>query len=840
MSDLNTVVKNPSELLETFSQDYAPAGFAGMYTMLRNRPPFNRLIVRDMIGDPRILYGLWLIKGPIISNTRFIVDDGSAQATEGKFTFGVKCDRPDVADYIVNNLKRFWLTSAIRALKNLEWGFSGSECLYRVRQGFIHFDELKDLDANDVAPVRYRGELVGMHLHNVRNTKATYNAKPIYLGGPKKLWHVHWRDRNPWWGVSRLYGAFTPWWEAWCDGGFRDVRRLWYHKNAFEGGTMYTPTGMAKLDDGTMIPNKVLGQDLVEKKRSGGALILPNTPSGDGGSRAWEYLPPVSNPTPEGLREYGEDLRTEILEALGIPPEVIESSGNQGFGSSTGRQVPQDAWFAILLELVQWLIYDFRKQVLDFLIAINFIDGENIEYDIEPIDPVPMAGGGMQSGDYHGNQFQEDDGDAKSQATVDQEEVARQKVSSKDYEAARSNKLKERTKGKLPFQMSVSTETEKGQWITIGGRPANGMKHKGGFPVKIDSEGHIIAGGPRSLHGKHVQDAGEHLSSRKKFEPRDRGNNKSTLGTHLGLPHPDSNIGQLLAREIGGDLEEQAGFYKVLKEIHEEYSSQVQKRKKLVDEGGLDQKRYQGADLSKAQTFAEEHGFEFTPQIKALLEKNRDKIKDNRDLKRVFQFAAHNKERESFRRSKESMLTDDGYVAKILDKREGRNQPRTWSTVSANIADELGIPKQEVETAANNVESIWRERIVLREKMKADLRRRTGLTAKKINQMEDGGKDWDSTTLDGLTDAPTDWPEFFAEDRPVGEQVWNFIKEGKQSVPPKSSDEFVALVLDELGYGDNLNDLEITDPHFVDEAHRRIDQEVMSFFEELAPDSGGF
>lgn len=44
-----------------------------------------------------------------------------------------------------------------------------------------------------------------------------------------------------------------------------------------------------------------------------------------------------------------------------------------------------------------------------------------------------------------------------------------------------------------------------GQWITIGGvpDPKTGARHKGGTPVKIDSQGRITAG-PKALEGRHI------------------------------------------------------------------------------------------------------------------------------------------------------------------------------------------------------------------------------------------------------------------------------------------------------------------------------------------------
>lgn len=43
-----------------------------------------------------------------------------------------------------------------------------------------------------------------------------------------------------------------------------------------------------------------------------------------------------------------------------------------------------------------------------------------------------------------------------------------------------------------------------GTWVTIGGRKEGEKQHAGGFPVKLDADGNIVAGGPKGLKGKHI------------------------------------------------------------------------------------------------------------------------------------------------------------------------------------------------------------------------------------------------------------------------------------------------------------------------------------------------
>jgi hypothetical protein len=138
---------------------------------------------------------------------------------------------------------------------------------------------------------------------------------------------------------------------------------------------------------------------MIEKKRTGGVLTLPNTVGPDGSGRAWEYLPPQGNPVPAGLLDYGDLLKDEVLEGMGIPPEIIQSSGETGFGSASGRQVPQMAFYSLLLELKHWLVLDFDAHVLRYLVTLNFgnvpyeiISKSLMEDKVEPNPNDPYAG----------------------------------------------------------------------------------------------------------------------------------------------------------------------------------------------------------------------------------------------------------------------------------------------------------------------------------------------------------------------------------------------------------------------------------------------------------------
>ena len=126
-------MENAEHLLgEAITQDYLRASWGWYYTF-RKAPPFSLTAALEMLTDPRINLGLWLIKGPILSKTRFFVD----------------CDNPDVKEFLKTQITRFWRMSSVKAMKAIEWGYGCSEAMYKVAGGLIHFDMLKDLHSLD-------------------------------------------------------------------------------------------------------------------------------------------------------------------------------------------------------------------------------------------------------------------------------------------------------------------------------------------------------------------------------------------------------------------------------------------------------------------------------------------------------------------------------------------------------------------------------------------------------------------------------------------------------------------------------------------------------------------
>jgi hypothetical protein len=396
---MNQTYVDPNQLLRTHVPEYIPNTYTGYWAYNRMRPLFTQFTVREMLIDPRVIFGLWLIKGPILSKAKFSVES----------------DNEDVREHVVDMINEFWLNGAVQALKAIEWGYSGNEVLYKIHEktGRIVYNGLKDFEPPSVKVITKGGSRVGILVDDFQTVSMT-PGKAVYLGGPKAFHHVHWRHLHPYYGRSRLVGSHIPWNEQWSEGGYRDIRRMWFYRNAFEGGTLYAPRGKVKTQEGVIKSYQDIAQEILDRKRTGQTMVLPNDVDQRSGQRKWEYKEPKGNTIPSGLFEYGESLRIEILEAMGIPYEVIEASGNEGFGSSSGREIPETAFYAILQEELNWLIYDFVEQVVRPSVQINSALGlmpyDTFKVLAYPIDSSPEE---MEYEDDGMDQNQPNDGPPK-------------------------------------------------------------------------------------------------------------------------------------------------------------------------------------------------------------------------------------------------------------------------------------------------------------------------------------------------------------------------------------------------------------------------------------------
>jgi hypothetical protein len=357
-------------------------------------PWFNFMTIETMLRDPRIKFGLNLIKGPIATYTKFFTEEEADSPDihtaivelDYHFPYAVVCKNKDQEQFIIQQFNRFWEVGIHKALKAIEWGFSGSQVLYRRNsKGQLIFDNLHPYNSQQLRCLTRNSGIIGFIRDNDR-------SRYIPLG--KGFWHLHAREQDNYYGESRLKGAHVPWHETWMLGGARDIRRTWFFRHAYDGGEIYYPEGFYQDENGQNISNEHLAVKMAEAKRTGSTAIFPSRKDLQG-KRQWEYEPPKAGMTPQGLPEYIQVLRDEELEGMGIPPEVVTAGGDSGFGGATGRMVPLMAFIASLTPIGCDLINDFRQQILDpvLLPLANFKE----DYELKRIVPKTPPSGPVSS-----------------------------------------------------------------------------------------------------------------------------------------------------------------------------------------------------------------------------------------------------------------------------------------------------------------------------------------------------------------------------------------------------------------------------------------------------------
>jgi hypothetical protein len=142
-------------------------------------PFFNIQTAKTMLLDPRIKYGLSLIKGPITTYTKFFNSEEAESPSihtaivelNYHFPYAVKAKSPEVEEFIIDQLNRFWEVALSKVLTAIEWGFSASEVRFkRKKDGSVHFDNLFLYPSFGTQCVSRRKGIVGFIRNRDRNT----------------------------------------------------------------------------------------------------------------------------------------------------------------------------------------------------------------------------------------------------------------------------------------------------------------------------------------------------------------------------------------------------------------------------------------------------------------------------------------------------------------------------------------------------------------------------------------------------------------------------------------------------------------------------------------------
>jgi hypothetical protein len=150
---------------------------------------------------------------------------------------------------------------------------------------------------------------------------------------------------------------------------------------------------------------------------------------------------------------------------------------------------------------------------------------------------------------------------------------------------------------------------------------------------------------------------------------------------------------------------------------------------------------------------------------------------DNKQLQRVLSTAAKIKGRGDLK-------ADDHERVKEAIRRHVERQINkvNLDEVIEEKAAEARVAPADLRRAVDNVWNLRRETAKVREDAKADLRKRSGLTARRISQMEEAGQDYSHHPgFDELTESViSEYPELgISKDH----QLWQLLKEGRNPLP---------------------------------------------------------
>lgn len=543
----------------------------------RDLPPFTFLTIQAMLLDPTVRLGIAMREAPLMQ-TEWAYKQGETWVP------GIRARKPEVGAFVLQTLEKIW--QSIQAITRGQiWGWAAAEPVFCLKGGRVEFDTFMPRHANDVRCIKQGGEVVGVRFLRIKHAEQGH----VDLAFPKAIWHAFEPEPGCDYGTSVLLGAYSPWADKWLDGGALDVRRLFMHKDSYGGTDLGYPRGTTEVEDKGAVPNRDIAREIAEQLTAGGITTRPSERD-DKGNEMWPLTRAVVPANPQHILQFPKDLDLEILRGLEIADDVLTAEQS---GAWNGKLVPLMAFYT---GIDRWRASIINRcivpQIIDYLVQINY--GPQVyEVKAKPLalqameqqgaskspgaqsqggGPNDFPGGGDNGPPDHPGPIMPPN--AGKQAMSLEEQVGRGIMdAAKVVKAARQI-----------TRMATGTAERTGEhWITIGGKSNEDGEHSGGFPVKLDGEGRIIAGGPKGLHGKHVSEAGEHFRDMRDAHKKAK-YEQFTARDPIGQSRTWSKIAAYQGEKWGMSPKE---YTTIAKEVHEQLSEFHQDRenaKKFIRE----------------------------------------------------------------------------------------------------------------------------------------------------------------------------------------------------------------------------------------------------------------
>lgn len=355
------------------------AGYEAIPHIWFNRPmdlpPFSFATIRGMLIDPEIRLNFATRAAPLCA-AEFGWKEGE------QWVEGVKCKQPEIAQYIYRQLQHIWRNFLPAILRAQVWGWSAGEVVMKLGEnGLIEIDKLEPRHASDVRLLKQGFDRWGVAIDRVEDRGS------VQLPFPYAWFHAYNAEDGDDYGVSAAHGAYSPWADKWFNGGAKDVRRLFMHKDAYGGIDLGYPEGETWVEGvENPIPNRDIARSIVEQLKAGGVTTRPSTRD-ENGNEKWPLTRATVASNPQHILEYPKDLDNEIRHGMEIPDGVSDSAGS---GEWAGKRVTVAAFYASLDQWAVQILRDIKEQILDHLCRLNFGSVPNYEICHKPLAEQAM------------------------------------------------------------------------------------------------------------------------------------------------------------------------------------------------------------------------------------------------------------------------------------------------------------------------------------------------------------------------------------------------------------------------------------------------------------------
>ncbi len=341
----------------------------------RDLPPFTFMMIRAMLWEPTIRLGLAMRAAPI-QGLEWAYQDGQ------DWIPGVRCKDPEVAAWILKQLRAIWMRDLPRMMLDQVWGWCGGEIVWGLNEsGKLDVKSILTRHASDVRALEQNGQVVGVRFRRVPQTSVGHIDLPL----GKAYWHPFMPEDGSHYGYGILRGAYSPWADKWLDGGGLDVRRLFMHKDAYGGATVGYPPGMMEIaqPDGTVlsVPNRDIARQMAEQIKAGGVVVMPNQYD-QNGKPMWTLERAVVASNPGHILAYPKDSDVEMLRGIEIPDDVLTSEAT---GAWAGKAVPMQAFYSGLTRWGTSIVGAVQRSAIETGIMLNWGKAHEFEISFKPL-----------------------------------------------------------------------------------------------------------------------------------------------------------------------------------------------------------------------------------------------------------------------------------------------------------------------------------------------------------------------------------------------------------------------------------------------------------------------